>query len=216
MTSRTFVEVEATDRLAELGLTVELLERVIRRADAEARTCTPLDPPNLTGFLRWGRTARFLREELVPFGWGFDNPRNLPRTIHPSGDFAIVTTSGDGATGVVGFTPTTKYPKGVATVEAVESNLQLALEFGDEVFDVPGAQGAADNDNLMTWILLFHVAENEIRVELSLPDSMIDGQIASWAERIILPALAYDDDPFADLGRPDDGEDEVVVEVNRR
>jgi len=216
MTSRTFIQAEATDRLAELGLTVELLQRVIRRADAEATTCTALDPPNLTGFLRWGRTARFLREELIPAGWGFDNPRNLPRTIHPGGEFAIVATSGDSATGVIGFTPTTKYPKGIATVEAVESNLQLALEFGDDVFGAPGDQDPADHDNLMTWILLFHVAEDEIRLELSLPDSIIDGQIASWSERIILPALPYSDDPFAGIGRPDDGEDEVVVEVNRR
>jgi hypothetical protein len=83
MAARVRAEGEAVDRLAELGLTVELIERVVRRADAEASICTALDPPIMEGLTRWGRTNRFLREELLPVGWRFDNPRNLPRTIHP-------------------------------------------------------------------------------------------------------------------------------------
>ena len=94
MTARILMADEAVDRLAELGLSVDLVERVVRRADAEASFCTPLDPPIMEGLTRWGRTNRFLREELIPPGWSFDNPRNLPRTIHPSGEFAIVATTG--------------------------------------------------------------------------------------------------------------------------
>ena len=36
MSARVLVESEASGRLAELGLTIELIERVVRRADAEA------------------------------------------------------------------------------------------------------------------------------------------------------------------------------------
>src|SRR5450432_3734805 len=95
MATRVLVEDEAVDRLPEFGLTAEVVERVVRRADAEASMCTALDPPIMEGLTRWGRTNRFLREELIPAGWSFDNPRNLPRTIHPSGEFAIVATTGD-------------------------------------------------------------------------------------------------------------------------
>jgi len=38
------IEAKAVDRLAELGLSVEIVERVVRRADAEASICTALDP----------------------------------------------------------------------------------------------------------------------------------------------------------------------------
>ena len=131
MGARVLIESEAADRLAELGLTVELIERVVRRADAEASMCTALDPPIMEGLTRWGRMNRFLREELIPVGWRFDNPRNLPRTIHPSGEFAIVATTGDELTGLADLLPATKYVKGDATVQAVEINEQLTLDFGD-------------------------------------------------------------------------------------
>jgi hypothetical protein len=214
------IEEKAADRLAELGLSAELVERVTRRADAEASTCTRLDPPIMEGLTRWARTNRFLREELVPYGWRYDNPRNLPRTIHPSGEFAIVATTGDELTGLADLLPATKYPKGFATAHAVEINEQLALDFGDfGDFDLGGPGGEAhDAGDLLTWMMLFHVDDEGFRVELSLPDAIVDGRITSWAERIILPVFPRDDDRLADpagSGSDDQGEG-IDVEVIRR
>jgi hypothetical protein len=210
------VEDEAVGRLSQLGLSMEILERVARRADAEASGCTALDPPIMEGLTRWARTNRFLREELIPAGWSYDNPRNLPRTIHPSGDFAIVAATGDELTGLTDLLPATKYPKGDATSRAVQVNEQLTLDFGD--FDL-GAGGAARDvaTRLLTWLMLFHVDENGFRLELSLPDAIIDGRITSWAERIILPQFPRDDDRLAALmPLGDDHSAEIVVEVSRR
>ena len=217
MATRVLVEDGAVDRLTELGLSVEIVERVVRRADAEASICTALDPPIMEGLTRWGRTNRYLREELVPADWRYDNPSNLPRTIHPSGDFAIVATTGDERTGLVELVPTTKYPKGYATVQAVGINEQLTLDLGD--FDLDPDDGrTVDAGDLRTWFLLFHVDDDGFRVELSLPDSIADGWITSWAERIILPDFPRDDDRLAALLTPGgDGQDEgIEVEVNRR
>ena len=201
------VEKRAMDRLGELGLDVSMIERVVRRADAEASTCTALDPPILEGMTRWGRTSRFLREELIPLGWSYDNPRNLARTIHPGGDFAIVAATGDELTGLASGMPTTKYRKGDATVRAVETNEQLAFDFG-ELWSDGGVDG------VLTWFLLFYADEHEFRAELSLPNRIADGLITSWAERIILP-------PFpravrALFGASDIDAGHVVVEVSRR
>lgn len=223
MACRVLVECEAVDRLTELGLGAELIERVVRRADAEASTCTPLDPPILEGLTRWGRTTRFLREELIPAGWRHDNPRNFARTIHPSGEFAIVVSSGDELTGLVGqvgqaeLRPATKYPKGYATVRAVGQNEQLTLDFGD--LELPDDGRAVDAGALLTWFLMFHTDEDGFRVELSLPDAIIDGRITSWAERIILPVFPREDDTIDGVTRPggvDDHDGSIIVEVNRR
>jgi hypothetical protein len=216
MAPQVHVEGEAVDRLADLGLSVEIVERVVRRADAEASICTPLDPPILEGLTRWGRTNRFLREELIPLGWTYDNPRNLPRTINTSCEFAIVATTGDDLTGLLDLLPTTKYPKGYATVQAVETNEQLTLDFED--FDVGAADGqASDAGDLLTWLMLFHVDDEGFRVELSLPDAIVDGRISSWAERIILPVFPRDEDRLAALlPGGDDQDGEIVVEVTRR
>lgn len=217
MPTPVLVAEQAVDRLAEFGLTVEIIERVVRRADAEASTCTALDPPIMEGLTRWGRTSRYLREELIPAGWSFDNPRNLARTIHPSGQFAIVAATGDELTGLADLLPTTKYVKGFATVHAVEANEQLTLDFGDFDLGHHGDQ-ATDAGELLTWFLLFHNDKDEFRAELSLPNQIIDGRITGWAERIVLPAFPRDGYHLAALDGPvQDGQDEhIVVEVNRR
>lgn len=214
MAARVLVDAEATDRLTEMGLTVANIERPIRLAEAEAATCTALDPPVTTGFMRYARIVRFLREELLPMGWEWDNPRNFCRTIHPARQFAIVATSGDEATGDPKLVPTTKYPKGYATASAVDMNGQLAFDFSDS--------GIADElragEQLATWILLYHVTETEIHAELSLPSEMTGGNISDWQERIILPSFPLEDVPIGGAGEPDDGDDhgEYEVEVNRR
>jgi hypothetical protein len=222
MACRVLMEGQAVDRLAELGLTVEMVERVLRRAEAEASTCTPLDPPIMEGLTRWGRRTRFFREELIGAGWTFDNPRNLARTIHPSGEFAIVITSGDELTGVISeigqtdLRPSTKYRKGYATVSAVQRNQQLTLDYGD--FDVSSDVPTADAGDLLTWFLVVHTDVDSLHVELSLPDAILDGRITSWVERIVLPAFPREDDTIAGLTAPDEGDPngDIVVEVNRR
>jgi hypothetical protein len=210
MGARVLAGEEAVDKLAELGLTVEIIERVVRRADAEASMCTALDPPIMEGMTRWARTTRFLREELIPQGWRFDNPRNLPRTIHPGGEFAVVVSTGDELTGLLDALPATKYLKGDATVRAVEMNEQLALDFPD--FDLSQRDGAGE---ILTWFLMYRASEDEFRAELSLPDAIADGRITSWAERVILPAFPRDDDRLAGPAG-NDSDESVVVEVTRR
>jgi hypothetical protein len=199
-----FIEEQADDRLAELDLTPDILQRVIRRADAEAHLCTPFDPPLLEGLTRWGRATRYLREELVPLGWTYDNPRNFARTIHPSGEFAIVVTTGDDMTGVPGTVPGTKHPKGLATMLAVGANLQLAFDFGPQFHQNDGG--------VVTWFLLFYADGPRYQMELSLPGGFADGTITHWDERIILTPFPRHDEPVPDVVSPAD----VVVEVAPR
>ena len=216
MSAKVLVESEASGRLAELGLTIELIERVVCRADAEASMCTALDPPMMEGLTRWGRMNRFLREELIPAGWRFDNPRNLPRTIHPSGEFAIVATTGDELTGLAGLLPATKYLKGDATMQAIVINEQLTLDF-DDFAPCPDDIPVGGSGEMLTWFMMFHTEEEAFRVELSLPNAITDGRITSWAERIILPVFPRDDDRLTSPVTPDrDDLNEVVVEVTRR
>ena len=212
MTALVRVKRKAVDRLAELGLSAGLIERVVRRADADVSTFTELDPPIMVGLTRWGRISRYLREELVPDGWTYDNPRNLARTIHPSGEFAIVAATGDELTGVAGLLPTTRYRKGDATVQAVGINEQLTFDFGDGF----STDMTADAGALLTWILLFFEDEAEFRVELSLPDGIEDGRITSWAERIVLPPFPRDQAVMLPLFDVYGRDEHVVVEVTRR
>lgn len=176
------------ERLTDLGLSVHTIDVALRKADAATHAGSALDPPIMEGLNRWGLTTRYLREALVAAQWSFDNPRNLPRTIHPSGDFAVVVTTGDESTGLPHRTPGPKHPKGFATELAVLGNNQLALDLGPLLPTV--RQGRAIHASPpRTWFLLFYAAADSFRAEVSLPECFADGRITKWAERILLPPI---------------------------
>lgn len=199
------LDFDAVDRLAQLGLTVQQLHRALARADAEARLTNDLEPPNLGGMNRWGKGVRFLREELLPHGWGYDNSFNFCRTIHPSGEFAIVMSSGDDFAGeyVPGISPSTKYSKGETVVRAVATNEQLSLDLG-QAFEEPRQVPA--RSALITWFLLFRATIDKVYAELSLPTAIESGVISDWRERIVLrPFDRNNGIPAEDDQRHDDG-----------
>jgi hypothetical protein len=180
--------ISGPSRLPELGLTVDVVSAALTAADRESDTCSELDPPILEGLLRWGRATRALREQLVPLGWTYDNPNNLARTIHPSGDFAVVIATGDEGTGLSGSGAGPRHARGYATEQAIHANGQLAFEFGTLVqLAVDGR--AAGVGHLQTWFLLYHATPEFFRAELSLPHGFERGRITAWTERILLPPI---------------------------
>ena len=181
-------QLSGPERLAALDLSMELIAQALRRADAESDTCTALDPPILEGLLRWARATRFLREALIPAGWSQDNPRNLARTIHPSGEFAIVLATGDEWTGRADYQAGPRHARGYATEQAIYANGQLTFDFGPLTHVRPSGQLPAVGD-LRTWFLLFHAEQDVFRTELSLPEAFDDGRITRWTERILLPDI---------------------------
>lgn len=195
-------QLSGPERLAGLDLSLPLVSRVLRRADAEAARCSALDPPILEGLLRWGRCTRFLREELIPAGWSYDNPRNLARTIHPAGEFAVVIATGDDQTGLANGRAGPRHPKGYATEQAVNANGQLSFDFGS-LLHVSTSGLAAAIGSLRTWLMLFCVDEDVFRVELSLPEAIEAGRITRWTERILLPPVPRDQSVTAPVGPAD-------------
>jgi hypothetical protein len=215
----TLVTIDATaeNRLHQLGLTADLLVRVLLRADAEAKLTTGLEPPTAEGTTRYNKTVGLLREELLPLGWDYDNYKNFCRTIHPTRAFSIVTSSGDEFTGVdmAGTFPCTKYPKGDLTALAVQQNAeQGVLDLGVE-FDEPRID-PAELENI--WFLLQRTTVEHIHAELSLPTRIEDGMIVQWKERIILPPISREDPtPATTVEEPPAGEgDGYSVEVAMR
>ncbi|MET0965832.1 MAG: hypothetical protein ABWZ02_05515 [Nakamurella sp.] len=175
-------------RLAELGLSLDIITNALRRADRDGAGCSLLDPPILEGLLRWGRTTKYFREGLLPLGWSYDNPRNLARTISPGRDFAIVVATGNDRTGLADYEAGTRHHKGYATERAIIANGQLTFDLGDLLPVGPlGPAGGADQ--LTMWLLLFCVDEETFRVELSLPAAINNGRITEWSERILLPVI---------------------------
>lgn len=181
------------DRLHQLGLKTEWLNETIRRGYLSFISCTPNDPPLYPGFSAWAMMVRSLREYLLPEGWERCDENNYSRVINSTRALAIVVATGDAATGQPDAQPMTKSSKGPSTAEAVASN-QLTLDLIFPAFELPqSARQSSQDKQLVTWILLVHRAQGEVRFELSLPMSMgLDGRVDRWLERIIIGAIPTD------------------------
>jgi hypothetical protein len=173
---------DVADHLAELGLSVDMVHRVLARAEADARSVTPNHPVNAEGWFRWANSVRYLRDELIPAGWARARSLNFELAVQPGGMVAIAVTAGDEATGCPDVQPRTGNPKGAMTIAAVVANVGPQT-----LFEV-------DEFRRRTWFLLYHRDAHEIRAELALPDNVSPGgYIDSWSERIIIPPHRLDE-----------------------
>lgn len=198
-------------RLQQLGLDDQA---VLRNSVELAITryvfdCTPNDPPSLAGILGWGKTTRFLRDQLLPRAWVRNNARNYATVVSPDGSVSIAVAAGDVFTGIRDESPSTRTEKGPATRDAVSRN---QLSFVDLE---PTFRGLVEMPGIQTWLLLHYVDDQaqEIRLELSLPASMSDeGFVSTWRERIVLTPIPLVEQTPSVI---DEG-DEIEVNVQRR
>lgn len=166
------------DRLERLGLSVDLLARVLGQAAADARTCTRHDAPMTPGVLFWSRANRYLAEELTPYEWLWTQRDSILRVIHPGRGHAVTAISAAGAVADLNGQVRTKNPKGPAMSRLVARTNDLAFMTPDEVLY------GVELDDIPTWFLLYIRKGNTIRAELSLPSAMNGQYINAWSERI--------------------------------
>ena len=177
--------------LEKLDLSVPILHRAVESGYLAKANATPNHPPLYPSFVAWGDTICSLRNELIPRGWSKTNERNWPRVIHPSGEIALTVATGNEHTGSPNFMPATKSTKGPSTIQAIEINRNQGWLPGFE--PELDALEKLDDEQPVTWILLGHFAQNEIRCELSLPiSSNEEGRVVLWGERILLPSVPLD------------------------
>lgn len=187
MNSLLHTDENASDRLTQLGVPMGALTEAVWQGYL-ARSRTTANHPKISrGIIMWAEAVAVLREQLRPEGWIKSDKGNYELAVNEADSLAIVVTTGDEATGLVGASPSNKCPKGINTAEAVEVNNQLDLfsEFLPKVEETKG---------FTTWVLLIHLATDELRAELSLPYSISNGKINGWKERVILPSMPLDDD----------------------
>ena len=176
-------------RLAAMGLTDEPLIHAARRWYLSWISFTANHPSFGIGIAAWMEAVAALREGLLPTGWTRSDEKNYALVVHPDGSTAINVATGDAGTGIPTANVSNKAPKGISTADAISVN-QVQLELDLPVPDMPHVRG---DDGPLTWFLLLHRAETEVRCELSLPSQLsADGRITRWQERIMLPSVPLD------------------------
>jgi hypothetical protein len=181
---------DVANRLRELGISEAVLRTAVIHSHVEVARCTKNDPKALPGYLYWAKTTGFLRDELAGAGWEPDFGAGSEPTVRPGGKVAVVVANGDANTGRRGVTPTTKHTKGRVMELAVQANSPYrVMSFSDLEPSFPAVDPLPDR---LTWILLLYVLKDqEIRLELSLPDGIdTNGHVVSWGERLILTPIS--------------------------
>lgn len=201
-------EVEVQSRLEEeFGLSPEMIQDVIMQGLLAKISCTQHHPRTFPGLFQWAETVRALRDKVAPLGWTNSDENNFPLCVHPSGKVTIAVYTGDRDTG--GCNPSNRAAKGTHTEQAVWANQrQLSLFDG-----LPKLPSTSDDPSRIMWVLLYHVATNEVRFELSLPLNIIGGKIRDWKERLVFPAIPLD---HANFVINDDVGPEIDVHVERK
>lgn len=196
------------NRLQEIfGLSEAALQDVIMEGFQARTNCTSHYPKTFPGLAQWANTVRALRDKTAPLSWTCSDDNNFPLCIHPTSDVVIVVQTGDRETGTSGI-PSNRAPKGANTEDAIAVN-QRQYSIFDSI--IPNLILPDAIDRKVMWVLLYHVAQDEIRFELSLPLKMVGGKIRSWQERIVFPAIRIGQSNI-ELGEDDGTEIDVPVE----
>jgi hypothetical protein len=207
-------EIPVTNALADLGLSKDILVDAIMQGEAARASCTINDPPCVPGIYSWGSTVRALRDILVPLEWERDDTANYSTVISPDKTFAIAVVTGDAGTGLKDHEPTSKYPKGNRTREAVTTNQRCLFPEIQEAIDEETAKAEAA-ENRITWMLLKRRSGDSVFSELSLPREISkSGWVQGWVTRIILDPI--DVEPMVVLDDDEVSGEAVEVVVRRR
>lgn len=181
---------EIQSRLHTLGLSEEQLREAARVGLDAMKRCTAFHPPSSPGFYQWSEIHVALRQTFVPLKWQHSDAGGFSTIVSPDGQIAVAVATGSSRTGRVGLPdPTTKYPRGAMTQAAVEVNQQTGLDLETGATIMPDGVAASR----VTWWLLAHTSDEEMRLELSCPNAVgDDGRIDSWSERIFLEPIALE------------------------
>lgn len=205
-------------RLAELGLSVEVLHAALRPGFRRALGRTDAANPGAPANDIYQDGSEQLRQLLMRSGWDIVKmPENQIRVVHPEGRLAIVVASADHV-GVVGDPkriPITR-PKGPATIGSLPEAKKAEQE---EMLNIPGLPTAQRNVEELAqqaplWMLLHELIGTTLNLELSEARGCREGgRVDKWGVRIPLPSLTADDDtfPFNDDSGDDDGIDVPVI-----
>lgn len=202
-----FVEYEEVrNRLEQLGLTVELLQEVVRHYAIYLNSQTEDHPTWGRGITPASEAIYALRNILRPLGWSREEEKGFALTIHPNNELAINIAKGDEGTGNPKAKVTSSSEKGICTEEALNENEQYSFDLM-----VPEVVGVVPKRP--TWYLIVRKKADGMHAEFSLPIGLVEKKICEWRERIILPKTSIDDPEISTAGFDDGG---FEVKLSRR
>ena len=195
---------DATEKLASMGLTVEMLQEAAFSGKMGRARSTPFHPKWYAGNVMYSDALATLGMMTTRSGYRREDPSGHPLVVNRERKIALSVALSDFNTGNgdPSRPPSTRPARGIRTEEALEENQWLLFpemhEDGGPRHDLAGYE---------FWWLLMHPDEtgNELRLELSRGTRLNkERSIASWSERVMLPSQPLDEGGIPEVGNPDE------------
>ncbi|MBR1326894.1 hypothetical protein [Bradyrhizobium ottawaense] len=189
---------EVANRLDQFGLSASELITVVHQAVAAKANFVLNHPLNAAGQLSYIYGTGALRDTLRPKGWQIDRNGNIEATFDPETGIKIVFQNADTAC-EDGRDPKAISDKGPAASKAVD----LGQGYLFPEYEVEEREKHR-RENAALWYLFVYINGDDVRVELSFPKRIEDGQFKGFNERIyiikpgewasMMPKVADDDE----------------------
>ncbi|MER8644395.1 hypothetical protein [Mesorhizobium sp. M1252] len=171
---------EVGARLADWDLTAKEMIEVVRHAVAAKASYVLNFPLNAAGQLSYIHGTGALRDILRLKGWEIDRTGNIEATYNPKTGMKIVFQNSDSAC-EDDRDPKAISDKGPAAARAVDlGQMSLFPEFEIE------AQQQKARENASLWYLCVYINGDDVRAELSFPQSIEEKQFKNFNERIYI------------------------------
>ena len=201
-------------RLAELGLSRDLLSEVVDACVAADGDCTANDPPMARGMKVYFAGVRRLRELLGPEGWEKDDTGGFSTVVNHDRRVRVAFMNTDNSTcDPAALLPINRSRKGPNSERAASVN-QVLLP-GIEWVSVRSDGSRPPADDYATWHMCVHIDGDRVRAELALLSGFEAGYFTDCRERIF---LISDGEWGGFSGSPPDDDigPEIEIEVRRK
>lgn len=209
--------VEVTNRLADLGWTVEDLQEVVSTMVGARRSCTENHPPSAPGWMSWADGIRRMRDIALPKGLIRADADGIPWTFDPVRNLRFAVANTDDGTGIEGRIPQNCSKKGAATAQAVNGNQLGIFDWLPEESEAALPKGKTHPITVVSWYLCVFVEGDIVRAELSCPVETEAGYFSDFSERIfVLSGHPGDEFTKRNYGTEDSVEPEYLISVTRK
>lgn len=195
---------QVRQELRALGLTVEIVTSIARKAAAAKAEALEIDPSSTPGTLAYIMGVRAIRMELMPKGWRLSRAGNVESTVNDELGIQLCFQNVDVAC-------TEREPQAISGKGA--GSRKLIQDGQTELFDREAPQAVDAVGSAPTvWTVCVSTDGKKLRAEVSCPEAFEGNQFEGFRKRIWVVDEDMEPTP-GHIGQPDDGSGPVEHEV---
>jgi len=190
--------------LRALGLTVDIVTAIARKASAAKAEALEIDPSSTRGTLAYIKGVRATRMELMPQGWRLSRTGNVESTVSDELGIQLCFQNVDAACAE-------RHPQAISGKGA--GSRKLIQDGQTELFDREAPEVLdAIGSTPTVWMVCVSTDGKKLRAEVSCPEAFEGNQFEGFSKRIWVVDEDLEFTPGI-VDRPDDGSMPIEHEV---